>query len=66
MYRTLNAECARANVTKRELAINALNIKPTTLSLKLKRDDGLKLSEAVAIKKYLHSDLTIDELFDLE
>lgn len=66
MYRNLNAECARAHITKHELALNALGITPTTLSLKLKKKDGLKLCEAKAIQNYLKTDLTIDELFEYE
>lgn len=66
MYRNLNAECARVNVTRKELAKKALKIQPTTLSNKLKDDNGLKLAEAKKIKEYLHTDLSLDELFMYE
>ena len=66
MYRNLNAECARAGVTKKMIANEVLHIQPSTLSIKLKKDDGFKINEAQKIKEYLKSSLTLEDLFKFE
>lgn len=66
MYRNLNAELARAGITRQELAREALHITPTTLSHKMNCDDGFLIKEAILIKKYLKTDISIDELFKFD
>lgn len=66
MYRYLNAECARAGVTKEELAKNILNISPSTLWRKTKLRDGFKVSEAIKIQEALNSTLSIKKLFEFD
>ena len=50
MYRNLNAECAKAGITKLELAEKILEISPSTLWRKTKLRDGFKINEALKIQ----------------
>lgn len=65
MYRNLNAECARAGVTKNELA-KVLNIAPSSLWRKLRMRSGLKFCEAAAIKDFLKADIPLETLFEFD
>lgn len=67
MFRNLEAELARCNLTKRELA-SKLGCTPSTLSLKLNGKAPLSLKEAAKIKSIIGVDMPLEELFayDLE
>ena len=65
MYPNLRAEMARRNVTVHQLAI-VLNVTSNTMSLKLKGKAPISLQEAIKIKDYLQTDLTLEELFRKE
>lgn len=62
MYRNLEAELARKQVSRKELA-DKLGITPTTLSFKLNGKSELSLVECVEIKKLLGADEPIEYLF---
>lgn len=62
MYRNLEAELARKQVSRKELA-DKLGITPTTLSFKLNGKSELSLVECVEIKKLLGVDEPIEYLF---
>lgn len=66
MYRYLNAECARAGITKEDLAKKILNISPSTLWRKTKLRDGFKVNEAIKIQEALNSSLSINKLFEFD
>ena len=62
MYPNLDAEMARAKITRCALA-KELKMTPTTLSLKLNGKSNLSLEECVEIKKALKTPLSIEYLF---
>lgn len=63
MYANLNAEIARAGMSKTELA-KAIGKSRTTLSQKLSGQTNIDIKEAFAIKKAIGCDnVTLDELF---
>ena len=62
MYRNLEAELKRKDMTRAELA-KALEITPGTLSLKLNGKSAITLPEAMKIKEVLGVDIPIEELF---
>ncbi len=62
MYRNLEAELARQNITKKELATK-LGKTPTTMCLKLNGKANLTLKECIEIKNVLHTSMSIEELF---
>ena len=66
MYRNLNAECARAGITRNELAQDILKISPSSLWRKMKLRDGFKISEAVKVKQALNSQIPIEDLFEFD
>lgn len=63
MYRNLEAELARQDITKTKIA-QELGITLGTLSLKLNGKYKLTLPEAIKIKKILNVDLPIEYLFE--
>ena len=62
MYPNLNAEMARAGITRSALA-EKLGITPSTLSLKLNGKSELSFGECVRIKKIIGTDIKIEQLF---
>jgi len=62
MYQNLNAELARINMTRRELA-KRLGRSPTTLSTKLNGKAPLQFKEAVHIKEIIGTTIPLEELF---
>lgn len=62
MYRNLEAEIARAGLTRTALA-KEMGLSKTTLGLKLNGKARLTLGEAVKLKKLVNVDLPIEELF---
>ena len=65
MYGNLQAEMARKNISRREIA-RQLGITATTLSLKLNGKSNLTLDECVRIKKIIGTDESLDYLFQTE
>lgn len=65
MYRNLEAELARKNITRADLA-RALGINIATVSEKLTKPQRLKLHEAAEIKAKFFPNETIDYLFATE
>lgn len=62
MYPNLRAEIARRNLTNAALA-NAIGISESRFSLKMNGKYPFSLKEAIAIKNFLNTTLTIEELF---
>ncbi|MBO5199552.1 MAG: helix-turn-helix transcriptional regulator [Lachnospiraceae bacterium] len=62
MYKNLDAEMARAQITKSRLA-EQIGVTPTTLCMKLNGKSDLTLPECVKIKKILGVELPIEFLF---
>lgn len=62
MYRNLEAELARKQISRKELA-EKLGITATTLSFKLNGKSELSLAECVEIKRLLGTEEPIDYLF---
>jgi transcriptional regulator with XRE-family HTH domain len=62
MYRNLEAELARKQISRKELA-EKLGITATTLSFKLNGKSELSLAECVEIKRLLDTEEPIDYLF---
>lgn len=63
MYRNLEAELARAGITKKQLA-DFLQVKPSTICEKLSKPSRLKLCEAKAIRTRFFPSLTMEYLFE--
>ena len=63
MYPNLRAEMARYRITGAEIA-ELLGILPSTVSSKINGKTDFTLSEAVKIKEFLHTSLTLEELFE--
>lgn len=62
MYKNLEAELARANMTKKKLA-EEMKRTPTTMSLKLSGRANLTLKECMEIKEILQTTIPLEELF---
>jgi transcriptional regulator with XRE-family HTH domain len=65
MFRNLDAELKRKGMTRGDLA-KAMNITPSTMSMKLNGKSGLTLKEALRIKDILNVDIPIEQLFYAE
>lgn len=63
LYRNLEAELARKQISRKELA-EMLGLTATTLSFKLNGKSELSLTECVEIKKLLKIDKPIEYLFE--
>lgn len=62
MYRNLEAELARKQISRKEIA-EKLGITATTLSFKLNGKSELSLAECVEIKRLLDTEEPLDYLF---
>lgn len=65
MFPNLRAEMARRNITTLGLS-NECGIPNTTLSDKIKGKTKISLDEAIAIKKALGVEMSLEELFEKE
>jgi len=65
MYPNLRAEIARRNLTNAIVA-NEINISESQFSLKMNGKYPFTLKEAISIRKYLNTTLSIEELFEME
>ncbi|PWM58597.1 MAG: DNA-binding protein [Subdoligranulum variabile] len=63
MYCNLRAEIARRGISRKELAA-VIGCTEGTLSMKMNEKSSFTIPEAVAIKKYLNVDCSLDELFE--
>ncbi|WP_052446784.1 hypothetical protein [Candidatus Soleaferrea massiliensis] len=63
MYKQIEAQLVSIGMTKREMA-QQLGIGYNTLLLKLKGDSKFTLDEALAIKKLIQSEESIERLFE--
>ena len=63
MYPNLRGEMAKNRVTGNDLAA-VLNIRPATFSDKMNGKSDFTFSEAVLIKSYLGTSLSLEELFE--
>ena len=64
MYRNLEAELARKNITRAQLA-EILGINVATVSDKMTKPGRLKIDEAITIRDTLFPDLKLDYLFEV-
>lgn len=62
MYRNLDAELKRKDITRGELA-RKMKLTPSTMSLKLNGKSEISLKEAMQIKSIIGVDIPIEELF---
>ena len=62
MYRNLDAELKRKDITRGELA-RQMKLTPSTMSLKLNGKSEISLKEAMKIKSIIGVDIPIEELF---
>lgn len=65
MYNNLDAEMARAKITRNTLA-KCIGRTPSTLSLKLNGKAPLTLAECIEIKNAVNPECTVDYLFATE
>mgnify|MGYP006916199102 CR=1 FL=1 len=65
MYRNLNAEMARRNVSIVDLA-QTINCSYETMRKKLKGESPLLFKEALAIKKVHFPNLSLEKLYETE
>lgn len=65
MYKMLNAEMAKKNITLKQLS-EFMDVSYETIRLKLKGDYPITLGEAKQIKDILKSDMTLELLFSAE
>lgn len=65
MYSNLRAEIARKKLTNTAVA-NAIDVSVSQFSLKMNGHYPFTLNEAFAIKQFLQTKLSIDELFAVE
>jgi len=63
MYRNLEAEIARKNISKKVIA-EELGIGYNTLTAKLRGDNKFTLDEALKIKQILNASIEIEQLFE--
>jgi len=66
MYPNLNAELARRNIKRTDIAKDLFNGRTATVSDKLNGRYPLQLSEAIKIKKRYFPELELGYLFELE
>ena len=62
MYKNLEAEFRRSNITRADVA-EAMSINIATVSEKLTKPNRLKLSEAFKIKQHFFPELSLEYLF---
>jgi len=62
VYRNLDAELKRKDITRGELA-RKMKLTPSTMSLKLNGKSEISLKEAMQIKSIIGVDIPIEELF---
>lgn len=65
MYKNVKVEMVRQDMTLVDLSMES-GIRYQTLSEKLRGNLPIKFDEAVAIKRALHSEMTLEELFATE
>ncbi len=65
MYRNVLAEMRRLSLRQIDVACK-LDMSPSTLSQKLTGKSEFNLSEAIAVKKLLQTNMPLDELFDYQ
>ena len=65
MYPVLEGELRKNKIT-REILANKMNLSVPTVSEKLNKKDRIKLNEAIYIKEFLCTPLSIEELFATE
>ena len=65
MYRNLEAELARKNITRAQLA-QVLGISVATVSEKMTKPGRLKIDEAITIRDALFPDMKLDYLFEIQ
>lgn len=65
MYPNIRAEMARQKITGRLLA-DLIGIAEVTMSTKLNGKSEFTLSEAIAVKKALKTDMPLEVLFEVE
>lgn len=65
MYRNLEAELARKNITRVQLA-QILGINVATCSEKLTKPGRLRIDEAMTIRDTLFPDMNLDYLFEVQ
>lgn len=63
MYCNLKAEIARKGISRKELA-TVIGCTEGTLSMKINEKSSFTIPEALAIKRYLNVDCTLEELFE--
>lgn len=63
MYRNLKAEIARRGISRKELA-TVIGCTEGTISMKMNEKSSFTIPEALAIKKFLNVDCSLDELFE--
>ncbi|MEG1761441.1 MAG: helix-turn-helix transcriptional regulator [Hydrogenoanaerobacterium sp.] len=64
MFRNVDAELKRNGMTRGDLA-RALNLNPSTMSLKLNGKALITLDEAVKVKEILKVNMPVEELFSI-
>ena len=65
MHRNLKAEMVRRNKTINQLALE-IGVSEKTLRNKINGDTDFTLPESQTIRRILESDLSLDELFEIE
>lgn len=65
MYRNLEAEMVRHDISRKDIA-KFLNLRYATIVQKLNGTYSFKLNEAMLIKKEFFPDLTMEYLFQIE
>lgn len=63
MFRNLEAELARAGLSKKKLA-QGIGCTPSTLSMKLSGKAPITLSEAAKIKEIIGVNIPLEDLFE--
>ena len=63
MYKNIEAEIARNDLTRKEIA-ETLGLSISTVSLKLNGKASITLNEAIKFKKLLKTNMPLEELFN--
>lgn len=63
MYKNIEAEIARNDLTRKEIA-ETLGLSISTVSLKLNGKASITLNEAIKLKKLLKTNMPLEELFN--